>query len=285
VASIPAGFYSGEICAEGGGINNWGNARIQNSTIADNVADITGFADGTFAVGGGIYSGSNPAGAILSVYDSTIARNAAHNDSIADSDEGGGIFSPANAVVHNTVVAGNVALTGPDVFANLASSGYNLFGNSSGGTGYAPTDLLDVNPLLGSLQDNGGPTQTMALSPGSPAIDSGDNTNAPDWDQRGPGYPRVVNGTIDRGAFEVQNTSGPTGGRSILATAPRPVAATLVTRLPALAEVLYRPASATIPAPGAAPGAVGIRAAPVFHAGHRSAAMLKPDADPQAMGW
>jgi hypothetical protein len=40
--------------------------------------------------------------------------------------------------------------------------------------------------------------------PGSPAIDAGDNTNAPTWDQRGPGYPRIVNGIIDIGAFEVQ---------------------------------------------------------------------------------
>jgi hypothetical protein len=44
----------------------------------------------------------------------------------------------------------------------------------------------------------------MALLPGSPAIDAGDNTNAPTWDQRGPGYPRIVNGIIDIGAFEVQ---------------------------------------------------------------------------------
>ena len=50
----------------------------------------------------------------------------------------------------------------------------------------------------------------MALLPGSPAIDAGDNTDAPEWDQRGPGYPRIVNGIIDIGAFEVQNDgSGP----------------------------------------------------------------------------
>ena len=44
----------------------------------------------------------------------------------------------------------------------------------------------------------------MALLPGSPAIGAGDPTDAPMWDQRGPGYPRIVNGTIDIGAFEVQ---------------------------------------------------------------------------------
>src|SRR6516225_3354178 len=44
----------------------------------------------------------------------------------------------------------------------------------------------------------------MALLPGSPAIDAGDNTDAPMWDQRGPGFPRIVHGTIDIGAYEVQ---------------------------------------------------------------------------------
>src|SRR5207245_11762188 len=59
-------------------------------------------------------------------------------------------------------------------------------------------------PLLGTLQDNGGPTQTMALLPASPAVDAGDNTGAATFDQRGPGFPRIAGGVIDIGAFEVQ---------------------------------------------------------------------------------
>ena len=81
-----------------------------------------------------------------------------------------------------------------------------LVGDSADASGFAPTDLLDIDPLLGPLADNGGPTLTMALLPGSPAIDAGDNTDAPEWDQRGPGLPRIVDGTIDIGAFEVQAT-------------------------------------------------------------------------------
>ena len=66
-----------------------------------------------------------------------------------------------------------------------------------------------TNPGLGSPANNGGPTQTMALLPGSPAINAGSvalavdqNGNPLTTDQRGAGYPRIVNGTVDIGAFE-----------------------------------------------------------------------------------
>jgi hypothetical protein len=96
------------------------------------------------------------------------------------------------------------------MFGVLTSQGHNLIGDGTGGSGYAPTDLVGtsrnpIDPKLGPLQDNGGPTQTKALLPGSPAIDAGDNALSPGpYDQRGPGYPRIVNGIIDIGAFEVQ---------------------------------------------------------------------------------
>jgi hypothetical protein len=67
--------------------------------------------------------------------------------------------------------------------------------------------VVNVNPQLGPLQNNGGPTQTMALLAGSPAIQAGDTNGAPFYDQRGPGFPRIVNGFIDIGAFEVQTGS------------------------------------------------------------------------------
>jgi hypothetical protein len=100
----------------------------------------------------------------------------------------------------------------PDLDGGVASQGYNLIGNSTGGSGYAASDLLNVNPQLGPLQNNGGPTQTMALLSGSPAINGGDptdnsNANTPVYDQRGSGYPRIVGGIIDIGAFEVQNSN------------------------------------------------------------------------------
>ena len=97
--------------------------------------------------------------------------------------------------------AGNTSPSGPDLSGLFTTDqGHNLIGNSSGGSGYVASDLLNINPLLAPLGDYGGPTQTMPLLPGSPAINAGDGTNAPTTDQRG--FARVVNGTVDIGAFE-----------------------------------------------------------------------------------
>jgi hypothetical protein len=70
----------------------------------------------------------------------------------------------------------------------LTSRGHNLIGNTQGGSGFVSSDLLNVNPLLGPLRNNGGQTLTMALLPGSPAIAAGDPTNAPAYDLLGRGW-------------------------------------------------------------------------------------------------
>jgi hypothetical protein len=66
------------------------------------------------------------------------------------------------------------------------------------------TSAAPINPLLAPLAANGGPTQTMLPLAGSPAIGGGDpNTpNLPEFDQRGPGFPRIINGRLDIGAVE-----------------------------------------------------------------------------------
>jgi hypothetical protein len=86
------------------------------------------------------------------------------------------------------------------------SLGYNLSSDDGSGFFTATGDQINTTPLLGPLQDNGGPTFTHAPLQGSPAIDAGDPnfTPPPDYDQRGPGYNRVAHGRIDIGAFEVQ---------------------------------------------------------------------------------
>jgi hypothetical protein len=113
--------------------------------------------------------------------------------------------------MRHTIIAQNYAAHGTDFSGQLASSGYNVYGSSSHGSGFSSTDILDVDPLLGPLQDNGGPTLTHALLPGSPAIDTGDPNpdDPPEFDQRGPGFLRIVNGRIDIGAFEMQATGAP----------------------------------------------------------------------------
>jgi hypothetical protein len=180
----------------GGGIFNreGGTVTVTNSTLSGNFAQ-GGIGTGTLSEGGGIY---NIEGGTLTVTNSTLSRNRSSNG-------GGGGISNEGGLTHsrNTIIAGNTALDGaPDLLGNLGSQGHNLIGNSQGGTGFDPSDLLNINPLLGPLQNNGGPTQTMALLPGSPAIDAGNNVYASMWDQRGPGFPRIIHGTIDIGAFE-----------------------------------------------------------------------------------
>jgi hypothetical protein len=187
---------------DGGGIVNQSGGpatnmmTIINSTISDNTA----------ARGGGIANAINAVRTtLLTITNSTISGN-------TGSSAGGGIINaPLGTVnIRNTITAGNTASSSPDVSGVLVSQGHNLIGDGSGGSGYTSTDLVGtaahpIDPKLGPLRDNGGPTQTRALLPGSPAIDAGDNAFAPGpYDQRGPGFARIVNGVIDIGAFEAQ---------------------------------------------------------------------------------
>jgi hypothetical protein len=179
-------------------------ATVINSTIAGNTT-------GSLTNGGGIYVASGStlfAGGTLTLLNSTVANN-------RTAGAGGGLWIGATRTqvrLANTIVAGNTAAaTGPDVFGPvLSTSAYNLIGDGSGASGLTDgsngnqvgTAANPIDPRLGPLQDNGGPTWTLALLPGSPALDAGDNTDAPATDQRG--LARVMAGRIDIGAFEVQ---------------------------------------------------------------------------------
>jgi hypothetical protein len=106
----------------------------------------------------------------------------------------------------NTIVAGNMGGSSLDCFresGSINSSGYNLIGSTSGCTFAASSgDKLNINPDLGPLSDNGGPTLTHALLTGSPAIDAGNNASCPATDQRGTTRPQ--GGRCDIGAFEFE---------------------------------------------------------------------------------
>jgi hypothetical protein len=105
--------------------------------------------------------------------------------------------------------------------------------------------------MLGPLQNNGGPTFTHALLPGSPAIDAGDPnfTPPPDYDQRGPGFVRVFNGRIDVGSFEVQPTPTPTATATASSTPTVTVTATPTATATARPSPTPRPAVTPRPRP------------------------------------
>jgi hypothetical protein len=179
---------------------------ITNSTIAGNTAGSGAMGSGIHVADGSVIS----AGGTLTLLNSTVASN-------QTAGSGGGLWVGATRTqvrLANTIIARNTAVTGgPDVWGTLlTTSAYNLIGDGSGLSGISHgqngnqvgTAASPIDPQLGPLQNNGGPTPTMALLPGSPALDRGDPAFAPPpaTDQRG--LPRVVASTIDIGAFEVQ---------------------------------------------------------------------------------
>jgi hypothetical protein len=187
-SSRGGGIYNGVTWIPGGGGSD---LFVTNSTITGNVTTPT-----TSSVGGGIASyGSSGDPSTLTINNCTISGNSAPGGGGTYS-SGGGIIGSAN--MRNTILAGNSAGDGPDLNGALRSSGYNLIGNSQGGSGFVATDLLNVNPLLGPLQNNSGPTQTMALLASSPALNAGDPTQLGVPDQRDV----VRSGGVNIGAYQ-----------------------------------------------------------------------------------
>ena len=196
----------------GGGIygNGLDDLSIVNSTISGNSAN-TG-------TGGGIYNYNSP----LRITNSTITGNSAGS--------GGGIYNDGSGgasvvEISNTIL--NAGASGENIFNNggtVTSDGYNLCSDDGGGYLTGPGDQINTDPLLGPLQNNGGPTFTHALLPGSPAVDAGDPNFVPppSTDQRGCPFDRVFNGRIDIGSFETQPTPRRPCPRPRPTPAPRP---------------------------------------------------------------
>ena len=187
-SSIVNSIISGNSAkTSGGGIGGGGgDLSIVNSTVSGNSAGTSG---------GGIFTSNTS----LRVADSTITGNSAPS--------GGGIYNVGSVEVSNTIL--NAGASGENIFndgGTVTSLGYNLSSDDGGGYLTGAGDRINTDPSLGPLQDNGGPTLTHALLPGSPAIDAGDpNFNPPPSnDQRDCHFDRVFNGRIDIGSFETQ---------------------------------------------------------------------------------
>jgi hypothetical protein len=202
----------------GGGIS--GAVSVIDSTIADDSAAGTGTGVGTGAgVGNGTgYGYGGGISGAPTVTDSTIVGNSASGTgsgtgfygSGTGSGTGGGIYS-AGVMACDSIIAGNSAINAPDFSGAVNSRGNNLVGETDGSTGWIASDLsgTSANPLdpnLAPLGDYGGPTQTMALLPGSPAIGAGIVANDPQGnpiatDQRGEPLDSL---DPDIGAFQSQ---------------------------------------------------------------------------------
>jgi predicted outer membrane repeat protein len=191
--------------AEQGG--TWLN--INNSTISGNTAS----SDGSLAsrgYGGGLASnGDNARIVSVDISNTTFSDNAASHAggsiyNVGQNDPNIVLVTLANTILKSGPLGGNIFSNS----ATIESQGYNLSNDSGGGFLTGPGDQTNVDPMLGPLQDNGGPTFTHALLPGSPAIDAGDPNFAPPpmYDQRGTGFDRVVNGRLDIGSFELQTS-------------------------------------------------------------------------------
>jgi hypothetical protein len=222
----PGGPYTGPLPGgtggSGGGICNTGTLALTNCTIAGNVSGNGGIGSNSSQIhnipAGGNGGSGGSGGAIwnqgpLTLLNCTISGDVtgsggaggsgSPSGSTGAAGSGGGIGNGAGvAELLNTLIAVNSAGGGgPDVSGSFTSQGYNLIGNTNGSSGFGTVgDLLNVNPQLGPLQNNGGPTPTRALLPGSPAIDAGTSVGAPQYDQRGVLRPQGA--AFDIGAFE-----------------------------------------------------------------------------------
>ena len=199
--------------AQGGGlfmrnavINLAENTIINNTTAFSggglSLLSVTGsivnntFSGNSAFLGGGLGFSSST----ISMINNTITVNQSSFVALG----GGGIFGNiATATLSGNILSGNL-VEGQPADCNLLNGTYitdhNLQSdNSCSFTG--PGDQTGVNPLLGPLTDNGGPTDTYALLAGSPALDAGNNSTCPAADQRGVTRPQGP--FCDMGAFEV----------------------------------------------------------------------------------
>jgi CSLREA domain-containing protein len=213
--------------SSGAAMQNFSTSTLHliGSTVSGNASSGTGIAgafqaNGTVTITNSTFSGNSaPAGTGGGVYyngTSLIMTNTTITNNSCGVGGGGLHRTGTNptAAVRNTIIAGNNGAAGSlDALGLISSEGNNIVGNVGTSTGWVASDLQNVNPMLGSLADNGGPTFTHLPQAGSPAINAGQNcvvgatcsaSNPPvpvNTDQRGISRPQ--NTTVDIGSVEV----------------------------------------------------------------------------------
>jgi len=233
----------------GGGIYNGGTNSLQNCTFFNNrvkAGNGGNGGNGSFTAGNGGNGGNGTGGGLcnsneITVINCTFASCAAvgGTNGVAGSGafagsngspgkgrggglaQGAGTFSLVNTLLSTNNPGTNIA----KLAGTFTDDGHNLSSDSS--YNFTGTSFKNKDPKLGPLADNGGvgenPPLTMALKPGSPALDAGDDSAAPDTDERG--FPRPVGARSDIGAFELsfvidgRVTTGTNGLAGVLITA------------------------------------------------------------------
>ena len=234
---VATSFFGAE--ASGGGVFTVGSLSIVRSTLSRNDADGTGFL-GALASGGGLKAHAGGPQHVQHVVNSTVSGNtvsAASKNGEADAfgggvdvddlsstsasystiarnavaatghhpvARGGGVHvSSGKASVTATILALNIAPSGRNCSGTVSTGGHNLFGSLAGCTISPLADKVTTDPKLGPLTGNGGPTETIALLSGSPAINAiaAAACKAP-IDQRGVKRPQPQGGRCDIGSFE-----------------------------------------------------------------------------------
>jgi CSLREA domain-containing protein len=178
--------------AEGGGVWSGAKTLILGSTISGNHITGAGIGGGLLFQGTHLTmtndtvadnKGANAGGGIDSFGTSTL------NDVTITANDGEGVASHGAVSIANSILIGNsvgVYVTDPDCSGGFISGGHNLVYASPGCTGFgAPGDFYSDQPKLGKLADNGGPTKTVALETGSPAIGKAGKASSAKRDQRG----------------------------------------------------------------------------------------------------
>jgi hypothetical protein len=229
-SGTPLGLFGGATAGtdgRGGAIHAISNLELTNVTLFGNQA-----IGGPGGINGTTYgaSGAGQGGGVF-VYDGTVSLThvtMAHNSALGGVTgpigttnigpaQGGGInISNSTVAFLSSILSSNLA--GSNCFGVITDAGHNISSDASCHFSAAGS-LNNTDPLLGPLADNGGPTPSMALLAGSPAIDAADSAGCPDTDQRG--IARPFGAACDIGAFEATSSSATPGRLFIGKNRPR----------------------------------------------------------------